>query len=568
MSGVRGHDDAQWAAVTSARTSAGPAVVATPSIYCLMSESTIWKDLVLLHERDPIGTFAAVRWENLRREEITWVGLKEALHLCLPYVQYFQKQLQRAKEEGRLTPEQFRFGDSAAAAIIASSNERSGLPFSGETYSNIYEACWFLNSEQDSFRNTGKRQDALYHSPFKDYLYRGMANAAWSLTPSLIRDETDQSARTDSVTIGTILQRQRITEDFIAALSKSQPSIFPVKPGNEVMLAVAQHFGLPTTYLDFTEDLSVAAFFATASQHDNSRGVLYRLRADYDTSNVSPWEDRSSLNVRKIAQVQLGKPRFVRPDLPHNENRIGAQRGAFVEAANPSHLQMFISRAYFIQRSGLSFSDDRRAVNYKELYRPNSRIEEIARPFVTRFKAGAAGCRVEAEPHMTDDIRLPRTSIFASAARLDLIENSFQGHLDRLNQFLIERDCTEARLTVEPAIEKYFQDALTDPVSEDPFQQYGFAFNDALQQLATWSGVSVDELNKGYDCSRTQIPQYPEGLNVQIAYAVVDMLRCFEGLRCIPDNLSVLHKARLVFLHRAPTRSDHCVCSPVAPHAT
>jgi len=91
------------------------------------------------------------------------------------------------------------------------------------------------------------------------WLYRGQANASWKLKPKIGRDEYNVG--------GTGLDR------FRAWKSKAVAHIN--LPNNEwEQLAIAQHYGLSTFLLDWSENPLVAAFFACHECPDQD-GVVY-----------------------------------------------------------------------------------------------------------------------------------------------------------------------------------------------------------------------------------------------------------------------------------------------------
>ena len=86
-------------------------------------------------------------------------------------------------------------------------------------------------------------------------------------------------------------------------------------------LAIAQHYGLPTRLLDWTENPLVAVFFA-CSQHVNRDGTLYcaSITRRIDTAKESPFE---------ITTAGRYRPR-------HTSKRIVAQRGLFTVHSDPT----------------------------------------------------------------------------------------------------------------------------------------------------------------------------------------------------------------------------------------
>jgi hypothetical protein len=93
-------------------------------------------------------------------------------------------------------------------------------------------------------------------------------------------------------------------------------------PNSELeMLAVAQHYGLPTRLLDWTENILVAAYFA-CNKHHSIDGVIHLLLC---TNNLT----KKSISPFEIDKITRYRPR-------HIAKRISAQRGLFTIHPEPN----------------------------------------------------------------------------------------------------------------------------------------------------------------------------------------------------------------------------------------
>jgi hypothetical protein len=155
----------------------------------------------------------------------------------------------------------------------------------------------------------------------RDWLFRGVIDSEHGLIPKIGRPK----AR--AIKNGARLLYSDDDEESIIAMFKQQAMPYLATPPQTEIewLAIAQHHGLPTRMLDWTDSLLVAAFFAVEkNSEDNRDGAI--------------WVTREISAVRTAhynKPLKIGTPSSYRP--PHINARIGAQGSVLVVCPHPTN---------------------------------------------------------------------------------------------------------------------------------------------------------------------------------------------------------------------------------------
>jgi FRG domain len=142
----------------------------------------------------------------------------------------------------------------------------------------------------------------------KGWIFRGQSSPFWGLKASVHR------LLKSSDTQQLINNERRLLNEF-----KRKARIFlPSPPSSDwEWLVLAQHFGLPTRLLDWTENPLVALYFSVRDQQETNDGVIYAYR-----HGVDPIDVQSTSDPFAIEKVELIRP-------PHLDQRVIVQQSVF-----------------------------------------------------------------------------------------------------------------------------------------------------------------------------------------------------------------------------------------------
>jgi hypothetical protein len=191
------------------------------------------------------------------------------------------------------------------------------------------------NNHIDDWPHLAELVNFFSENNWHDWLFRGITKQDYSLKPAIGREDYRK------VKPGGPSGRMPYSEgDEIAAFNMFVDASRPYigrEPSDIEWLAIAQHHGLPTRLLDWTEGLLTAVWFALQKVESTVEFDLSTRKKTVTPINPAVWAIRGvkalSLEEKKNP-FKVVEPRSYRP--PHISPRISAQRSVFTIHGDPT----------------------------------------------------------------------------------------------------------------------------------------------------------------------------------------------------------------------------------------
>lgn len=160
-----------------------------------------------------------------------------------------------------------------------------------------------------------------------DWLFRGVTDQGHNLIAKVGRDVTRAEKRARPSSAPKRIPYRLPDERIAFEAFRTQALSYVQRPPRSLLewLALAQHFGLPTRLLDWTESLLVATWFAVEKAGAKEPPVDAAIWVTYKVPSIDPEDSRNPIAIRS--------PLVYRP--AHVSPRISAQASVLMICPKP-----------------------------------------------------------------------------------------------------------------------------------------------------------------------------------------------------------------------------------------